>query len=559
MFQPFTGNARGDSEQIIIEFNTLLARSPQPSLGLIQRESVVDLEQACHTLVPEELAKRLRAAAGFFEDRHIRRMSSEFRPLWERALCRHWNHKQCDPHWNVVLDAFYGAVQTTPNCREQTEKVWPRAATGLTYRILFPTAPGDGTSQGWIVWAIIRVVNRHDDESILELVPWSEFLWAEGGLEDRQANLTRALPAALIAAGISAREVEQSRFLIEFASVRVGEINSPWPVPATVDRVGLNELYPLTHRIDGNSLDLAVAIAAWAAHSRSTVVPLVATGRLADDATVQSVGNIQSKLLAFQRLRELIPEWDDIRMLVPMDADTTDFQNLGIERVGSFDEIVQHGFLSDGFDRHCQKCGAVSYPVGKDADSKTLSIDDDHIDPLNELLESGGLADLKCVSLPFNENAEPIALRFADRFTAREYIQDKSNPLSRKIAFPISLKWLLDAERANSPNWTDLLLKEIQRQYNDPTRLNREAVSIALRKTDKLVLVAYDEPSCSLWNRLGKGENMERYRQCIAQLRRLSTPQAAELGNRLAQQRLLVICSDRRHELLWAESSNTKQ
>jgi hypothetical protein len=207
-------------------------------------------------------------------------------------------------------------------------------ATGPRHEVHFPVLYREGEhEQGGLVRACLTRLAVADGPRLV-LAPWSPYLLRSGDaidLDGQLDDLLRRYPS----------ELGDGRFLLELLP-----LESAGPRPP-----GL--------AVEGRSLGLAVLLAAWAAHTQPSLLPLVATGRLQGGAIVRVEG-VAAKARAVAALRRT-PGQPAYRFLVPeanrddvpldcRDADLVRWVPAAVPELFGADDLLADG--GDGYRRH---------------------------------------------------------------------------------------------------------------------------------------------------------------------------------------------------------------
>ena len=584
MFRPFTGLSKGNSEKIRGEFYTIRDKGADAKAKTLLafnalRESISDVEMLWNESEPDECIGRFTMASAAFNVMELKTLyRTPLLKAWLRAAFRKWRERGCDSKWDRVIEAFRHGIddpQEADSVGELSRRVKDDEIGA--YLILFPTVRDKDLECGSIASVHVRVIPRLDDEEpVLSVAPWSFFDWTIGDEE----KLQQVLPGALHASGFPAEEVKRWHFVIELSPV--GDAGCPWDLSAAAKEV-LKTLEPKLLSIAGRSLELSVAIAAWAAHSQLSVSPLVATGQLEADGNISVVGGIEPKLGAIQKLKDAVPH---LKMMFPSGNRLGAEGVLGLPGaqlpddcyVTSLKELFHRpGLLTDGFDGYRAAC-AFEPPIqaektseGRLTDTADLKSRECRLTKADWYRDST-VGDLEVLVMPsFDEQSpEKTALLLANQ--AMRLIsnnEERGEQGQFPVAIAVSMKTLFDGK-----DWNHVLADCIERAIEGAAKLanrkdangNRwvvrtdpEAMAIALRKPGKLVLVVYDEPSIVLWNRLGKDDqNFKNYEAGIKALKGLAEQNTKDVrrGTNWAPQQIVAICSDYRHGLLWDHEFN---
>ncbi|MDA0282187.1 MAG: hypothetical protein O3B86_02425 [Planctomycetota bacterium] len=583
MFRPFTGM----HETTAIEIRRAINRIGSDGFGRAFQESISDLERLWNEddnrIEPEVCIERLAQAMEAFSRRPLLDHREELVKAWLRAAYRKWHLRNCDEDWEQVLESLRTHAGDCPDI-EEVRDLRRRLETDEigAYHILFPTAGNDAEETGRLASANVRVLRKQDkSEPSLSVAPWSFFAW----LPDDARHLSEVLPNALANAGIPAAEIDEWRFLIELSPVQNDTPDCPWNLAAATDV--LEQLVPADVSILGRSLELAVAIAAWAAHNQLSVPPLVATGELTNNGGVSNVGGIGPKVRAIVALQRVVPHLNMIFPAGNRHDVITAFEGAGLPDdcfVTSLKDAFSTGLLADGFDSYRATAGGVpAPPVESGRDSKVLNETD--LQPLRDLITNltpyrkVDKAQPQVVVLPFDRSSqdgitprdrsnrdditpEAVSTWFADQFlleVQKEKVGDRSN-FQVPIAVSMSDLFPDDSEiDVSHRNWNDVLARLVNSHIRATgiatSFVDAEAVAIALRQPFKVVLVVYDERSIKLWKRMADEKCFAVYQQQIKALKRFaeSDPNRTHRGCDWAPQSVIAVCSDYRHSMIWRD------
>jgi hypothetical protein len=218
------------------------------------------------------------------ETRRAARLWCTFAPPrpWQgvafRDLDHRWYPLDRDGQRPLTVDDAVALVQAIEDRR------------GVAYALPFPVVnPGKCTSFLIECWVSRLEFQPEDDPSPCARVvvaPWSEFLVQGSNID----NLDRALSACRGADGKPLLEPD-TRFLLEFGKLA-------------------GAAQPDSVLVDGDSLDLAILMAAWAALRQPALLPVVATGLI--DPSTGNIGRVDSILekwesvVAYATNRELV-------------------------------------------------------------------------------------------------------------------------------------------------------------------------------------------------------------------------------------------------------------
>lgn len=580
MFKPFTAqDYAGNSDGIRDAFNS--HASGDENLSARIYESARDLEAFWNT-PPDDWEDKVAAVHRVFvgppqPEPGLWPLDGQvyLREAWLYTAFRKWVECGCHENRRKMVDRFKemvpGAIPTTTEIQEFRQK---QQGTELgVYHILFPVVvqrPGPEKA-GFLVTASVSVhnISETDPQPKLQMTPWSYYRYDSHDAE----CLQETLPQALAAAGCS---IERRRVVIDLS-----------PVSTAIDAWGMelpeDLLTNLTyaHRdICGDSLELAVSIAAWAAREGLSVPPVAATGAVATDGQIQTVGHVVTKLSAMQRLRNQAPH---ILMLFPA-ANRFELQGGQADSYRYCDHLQvlfnTAGILTDGFDKYRELCGKQHKPEwyrdpGWQDKADWDDVGEQICNNLSPAIPESPLR--KSVVLPFikagdarNDGFTPetVAKWCADQFMVKVNQQPEIEKSGYPVALAVSMQKLFPSGGADDPvAWHQVLSECANHQQvpHDSMAVTPDAMAIALRRSRKLVLFVFDEPSTLLWNRIGKSNiNTDKskrrgvpvgYMDSIDKLKAFSglSPGAENGLAGWARQSVVLVCSDYRHQLLWED------
>jgi hypothetical protein len=474
-------------------------------------------------------------------------------------------------------------------------------------RALFPTYQQGIPDHGQIVWADVHAIPAQTAKKPLGgnavlIAPWSRYV---ARLKDPESDasetdfshLQQDIVAALrtIEQGRESTEFDPGKFLylIDLVPISVTDLTTSHFQPAEL----LSRLTPQSHSIGGPSLGLAIALAAWAAHRRRSLAPLVATGSIDRKGIVGVVGGIPQKARAFLEFTGDRP----FPFLVPVASSDSDkrslmeLRNLRKRYVSqqSLTLFIDDRLLTDGFD-HYRKMIGMDLDVKDRSRSPLTPLEVNAEDSSDETgfsrsdeIELNAAADqivaglkseftdplpsgesIATFTVPFNEEPKLAAFALAGRIISDEWWKAQQGRWGHlPVVLPIDLVALITGSRASLGFGRPLTSNNLPGRLADaiPDELKPKPPSLpigedtfanALRNSGKLILLVYDVKSLDLWKRIH--DDSTRYLKTLSLLRFLATdPQQGDLFWR--RQRIIPICSDWHHRQLWlGEESSQK-
>jgi hypothetical protein len=248
-----------------------------------------------------------------------------------------------DPH-EALLRAVFARLAVIESCGRSSDQV------------LFPVAlvSKGHAEEGRILRARMTLLEGVPAASLprVVLAPWSPLLLDRRAPIDWLAVLRRGLEQLAGSADERLREeFRQARFLLEL---------SPLPSPNAGPRPEVHQ--PPGLLVNGDSLGLAVVLAAWAASRRLALQPLIVTGAIAADR-VGPVDGIPAKLWAVQE-HVATEQGRPCSFLVPRDGPPVNprsgeepHPSITVREIGSWIELFdqEQTLLSDGFQRYRER------------------------------------------------------------------------------------------------------------------------------------------------------------------------------------------------------------
>jgi len=293
-----------------------------------------------------------------------------------------------------------------------------------------------------------------------------------------------------------------------------------------------------TLEVEGPSLGLAVALAAWAASEDRTVKPVVATGVvLHPTGDIAGVGAVPEKLRAFGYYRDLAPPhlcpigiFPDVnRYEKPADvAELLDDVHLLWWYRFSPEHNDPNRLLTDGFDdyRRRREPARVSPQVPQPLRENAANLETPSRHPL---------------VARFNDRPDELAGEVLQQLDARLGTSKKPES-ARPIRIDVPIEGLARTGRPRPDGFPRALAEALQEKYGG-LRLTVADVASALRHEGKLALVVHDEPSGKLWTR--EEETLNQRVEWFRLLWRLGGKTSP--ADHWKQQHIFAVFSDRHH------------
>jgi hypothetical protein len=453
-------------------------------------------------------------------------------------------------------------------------------------RVHFPTWT-PARRLGQLVRAEIRSFPKWADQADLAVVPWSHYLpktnedSEEGPFEELVKNLAPALRATF---GDNADKLKDMAFAVELSPLQKDEL---FLGPVEDPDVRVYDLTPPGFRVDGASLGLAIAVAAWATIQRLSPVNVIATGCINDGGSVQPVGKTVEKARAVLKYFELAP----IRgqFLMPeknygsLDRDLYAELNVRADLIqtSSLSDLFGVTKLADGFDPYRIYLGLNPGSSGPDP-LPPLPAASDGLDDLQRSGQDAGqteqgysCADIDEITslaraLEFKLNGEPLSqpefltVPFDEtpEFAAAELIRQLRQgwwgqaKLHEHAVLPVFLPVKIGALAASGgaveqSTLAERLAHAVPDWISAMAQITPGILGNALATSDKLVLVAFDAPSLRLWKRIsGQLESYQETLKGLASLARTRKGHSPSWSARC----LIAVCSDYHHEQLWRKA-----
>jgi hypothetical protein len=318
-------------------------------------------------------------------------------------------------------------------------------ASRSTYTLLFPAVPVEESSgtvpedEARILAARVTVLDPELTARLprLVLAPWSALL-----LEGRWlGELRKGLQLLAESAVPEWSELfGPGRFLLELA---------PSPAPGVSGRRP-HLVQPPALAVTGDSLGLAVALAARAAARQRPLRRMIVTGAIASQH-VKEVGSVRHKFAAARAYADLDPDRSWL-FLVPEEGSPhlDDGGGIEVRRIGTWEDLVrqEYDLLGDGFESYRRAVASTRLPAlrveeegsGSDAPDSFLQVEVDAFDQTADevfeaLLSAGPRVSPPVVCLPFDNDPAPVARRLVQRLVER--INACPGPAPADLAVPL--------------------------------------------------------------------------------------------------------------------------
>ncbi|MEQ8637458.1 hypothetical protein [Gimesia maris] len=317
-------------------------------------------------------------------------------------------------------------------------------------------------------------------------------------------------------------------------------------------------LMPSHFGLEGESIGLSIALAAWAALETKSLRPVIATGSFDGEAKIGSVGGIEEKFRVTAFFKNLLNN-ECIFLLPRGNNDIPAAHASNPKCFHRFSELITSDFLTDGFDELRSRFGVfgkideqefkVLFPYSEleVSDNDSTGFIQSDLDEINEFLNQlqsrfqqireGGESNpngMQILTLPFGESPEQVisVLMHEIRTAWRELKPTELN--DGPVILPVNLAEV-SVDELDSP--VSAIQAALQKTYQ--VAVSEEAL-LNKREKQKLIFLVFDRKSdqTSCWDE-SRFEKQKKLYQLFRQ------------WNHEMKVPLFVVCSDYHHECLW--------
>lgn len=398
--------------------------------------------------------------------------------VWDTLATVSGSTPYCDAfcRWQSLPDVEEDAIQQVIEAAEKLAKQIstgrsPRAISrairlaagieqyfaGRRYAVLFPVVSrksnesyGRDNSHGNLLWARVTLLPRPTAFPSVILAPWSPF------------SILGSSTVAKLGSLLTGRAMRQKLGLKKGSVAFMIELDADG-----LDARGLNP--PRNIEVEGESLSLSVALAAWAANRRRHLKPLAASAELAaidGGVKLSHVADLDEK---YEAVAKVAKRGKSIQFVVSAeDVAELPAQRTGVDVVGAdtWEDLTQpEDLLTDGFDdfrnrlaKRTEWGSLVAKGAGKESDTvdepgKYLKGDQQELDALAKQLVFGETNEQEQVfCLPY-DNDPRSAAKFLCRAIARYILKRTKKPGNESfpVEHPVPV-WLPMADMTLPPD-----------------------------------------------------------------------------------------------------------